>query len=283
MPSRRNRPARAALAGTALVVLAWVCEVPAAVAQAPLRDRVQVAVGPFLADSTLRLALAPDPAAVPQPLPAQAARGSLRESRRTLGWDVGVALGAHHALRVGGFRVDGEGAGSVTRLLQDEGREVVVDAAARGDLTLQSQVASWTWWTPTRDAQAFGIGLGVARYALRTRIDGVISVDGGPPGAGTARYAVDAMAPVLRLEYRRMLGARWRLCADFGWVRKPRGRLSGDATDAALGVEWLAGPNFGLAMRYTFADLDLRLQREVGTATLGIRNHGPRLLVTWRW
>lgn len=280
MPSRRSEPKRAAPVAALFAALAAAA--PAA-AQAPLRDRVQLAAGPFLAESTLAVRLAPEPGALPDNVPPGPAAGALRESRRTLRWDASFGVGERHALRLGGFRVDGEANGSVTRLLEDEGRSVVVDASARGDLSVQAHGASWTWWTEDAGAQAFGFGLGLVRYALRTRVEGVVVVDGGPPGAGEARYAVDAVAPVLRLEYRRALGADWRLGAELAWVRKPHGPLSGHAGEAALGIEWLPSPHLGLALRYAFADLDLRFEREAGTAGLSIRNRGPQLLASWRF
>lgn len=280
MPSRRSEAARAASVAALFAALATTA--PAA-AQAPLRDRVQLAAGPFLAESTLAARLTPEPGALPDPVPSGPAAGALRESRRTLRWDASFGVGARHALRLGGFRVDGEANGSVTRLLEDEGRSVVVDAGARGDLSVQAHGGSWTWWTDDAGGQAFGFGLGVVRYALRTRVEGVVVVDGGTPGAGEARYAVAAVAPVLRLEYRRALAADWRLGADLAWVRKPRGPLSGHAGEAALGIEWLPHPHLGLALRYALADLDLRFERAAGSADLAIRNHGPQLLASWRF
>ena len=277
MPSRRNEAVAAGLMLAALALAAPAC------AQAPLRDRVQVAVGPFLSESTLRLRVDPEPGALPGQVPEGPAEGELGESRRTLRWDVAIGVGERHALRIGGFRVDGDAAGSTTRLLEDEGRDVVVEASARGELSLDVQGASWTWWTDGAGGQAFGFGLGLARYALRTRVDGVVVVDGGPPGEGEGRYAVDATAPVLRLEYRRALGVDWRLGADVAWVRKPRGALSGDATEASFGIEFLPHRNVGLALRYAWADLDLRFERDAGTADLAIRNQGPQLLASWRF
>lgn len=280
MPSQRSEAARAASVGALLLALALAAP---AHAQAPLRDRAYLSVGPFLADSSVRVALAPDAGTVPEPLPPGPAEGELRESRRTLRWDAGVAIGERHALRVGGFRVEGEADGSTTRLLEDEGREVVVDASARGDLRLDVQGASWTWWTDGSREHAAGFGLGVVRYALRTRVEGVVVVDGGPPGEGEGRYSEDAIAPVLRLEYRRRLGDAWRLGVEVAWVRKPNGPLNGDATEAALGFEWLPYPHFGLGLRYAWADLDLRFERSAGIADLSIRNRGPQLLASWRY
>lgn len=264
--------------------LALVALAPAAfAAPPPLLDRVRVAAGPFLAQSTLRVGVAPDPAVVPEPVPSGPAEATLRETGNAMRWDLGVTWGQRHTLRLGGFQVDGEAEGSATRLLEDEGREVVVDASARGELELEVHTASWSLWTDEHAGQVFGAGLGVVRYALRTRVEGTIMVDGGPPGSGEARYAVDATAPMLRLDYRRRLAPAWRLGVEWAWVRKPRGSLSGDATEAAVGIEWLPHPHFGLALRYAVADLDLRYEREAGTATLEIRNHGPQLLAAWRW
>jgi hypothetical protein len=249
---------------------------------APLVDRLQFAAGPYLAQSTHEVGIALDPAALPTELPGGPADGRLRERGRSLRWEVGAALGERHAFRLGGFRIDGTAAGRTTRLLEDEGRPVVVDASARGDLALSAHGASWAWWLARDADRAWGLGLGLVRYSLRTRVEGRLVVDGGPPGEGEARYAVDAVAPLLRIEYRRRLGPHWRLVAEGAWVRKPRGALSGDASEAALGVEWLPHPNFALGLRYAASDLDLRFERRAGTGTLGIRNHGPQLLAAWR-
>lgn len=250
---------------------------------APLVDRLQVAAGPYLAQSTLDVGIDLDAASVPDQLPVAPAAGRLREQGRSLRWEVAAALGETHAFRLGGFRIDGAASGSTTRLLEDEGRPVVVDASARGDLTLSAHGASWAWWLARDEVRAWGFGLGLVRYALRTRVEGRLVVDGGPPGEGEARYAVDAIAPLLRIEYRRRLADHWRLVVDAAWVRKPRGALSGDATEASLGVEWLPHPRFGVGLRYAASDLDLRFERRIGVGTLGIRNHGPQLLAAWRW
>ncbi|MCE3003177.1 MAG: hypothetical protein LW860_10845 [Xanthomonadaceae bacterium] len=264
-------------------VLAALSLVAPAVGAAPLVDRVQLAAGPYLADSALDVGLSLDPAALPDNVPSGPTDGRLVERGRSLRWEVSAALGESHAFRFGGFRVAGTAEGSTTRLLEDEGRPVVVDARARGDLALSAHGASWAWWLARDDERAWGIGLGLVRYALRTRVEGRLVVDGGPPGEGEARYAVDAIAPLLHIEYRRRLGADWRLVAEAAWVRKPRGALSGDATEASLGVEWLPHPHFGLGLRYAASDLDLRFERRAGTGRLGIRNHGPQLLAARRW
>jgi len=187
-------------------VLAALSLVAPAVGAAPLVDRVQLAAGPYLADSALDVGLSLDPAALPDNVPSGPTDGRLVERGRSLRWEVSAALGESHAFRFGGFRVAGTAEGSTTRLLEDEGRPVVVDARARGDLALSAHGASWAWWLARDDERAWGIGLGLVRYALRTRVEGRLVVDGGPPGEGEARYAVDAIAPLLHIEYRRRLG-----------------------------------------------------------------------------
>jgi hypothetical protein len=271
------------LAGVGVVALATSsCAAQAEPGDASLVDRVRIAAGPWLADSTVRVQAQVEPGIVDPAQPAGSGTATLRERERSWRWDVSARLGERHGLRIGGFRVSADAAGSGSRVLLDDASEVQVDAAARGTLSLSVVGVAHTWWLRADEARAVGLGVGIARYRLATRVDGRLTVDDGPPGAGTARYAADALAPQLRLDLRQRLGPRWQVTGEVAWIRKPSGPFTGHAAEAAVGLGWQPGERFGAVFRYAVSEVDLRYRRPQGQAALTVRNHGPQVLLTWR-
>jgi hypothetical protein len=248
----------------------------------PLVDRLHFAIGPFAADSTLvvRLDLGPDgvsPGNDPSPGVAR-----LVERGATWRWDASGSLDGRHGWRIGGFRVSGGASGSGSRILIADDQPLDVDARVSGRLALTAHSLAYTRWFEAGEQSVAGVGIGLVRYALATRVEGEVRPEGQPVLTRTLRYAVDAWAPVLRVAWLRRLGAHWRAGVDLTWVRKPSGALTGHAIDAGLGVEWQPLDHLGLALRYTADDLDLHYVRRIDTAGLRVRNRGPQLLFTWR-
>jgi hypothetical protein len=275
-----NRRALAWVGMAALVVVS--ADVQADPLGSPLVDRLRLAAGPWLADSTLRLGAEVEAGVVVPGQPAGRGAAELSERENSWRWELAARLDETHGVRIGGFRIAAEAAGSASRVLLDDDRQVQVDAAARGSLSLSVVGIAYTHWLRADDDRAYAVGLGLARYRLATRVEGQIAVDGATPGRGTASYAVDAPAPQLRFELRQRLGPRWQLAGELAWIRKPSGSLTGHAAEAAFGLAWQATPHIGATLRYAVSEIDLQYERSQGRAALTIRNRGPQVLLTCR-
>lgn len=257
---------------------------PAQASDAPsLVDRLRVSAGPFATTSSLGIRVDVDPAALPESVGATPAGVRLAERGRTWRFDIAGTIDRRHGWRIGGFGVSGDARGEGSRVLVDDDREIRIDGAARGRLEIQAHAVSYAWWLLADDARALSVGLGLIRFALSTEVEARLAAEGVGEVSGRARYAQDALAPVVRVEALHRLSPRWRAGAELAWVRKPAGPLTGTAFDAALGVEWRPTPPLGFSLRYAWTELDLQYARRLGTANLGIRTHGPQLLASWQW
>ncbi len=177
--------------------------------------------------------------------------------------------------------------GSRNRLARDityDGRTYAAAAELRSRFDYDFASAAWRWWAGEGDT-AWGLGLGVAHYRVRTVFEGEASVDG---VSVDGRVASDdgAFAPLLTLGWRHAVNDRLRLYAEIAGVARNNGRLGGHIVDTSLGLEWFAFERLGLALEYggTQIRLDRRRAGEDGRldARLDLKLRGPSLLLRLR-
>lgn len=156
-----------------------------------------------------------------------------------------------------------------------------VGARVAGTLDYDFGAASYRWWFG-RAGDAFGIGLGAARYELDFTVDAAAHA-GDHAASFSGRYREMAWAPMLTLAWRHAFDPHWRMYMDLAGVRKNGGRLSGHSWNAALGVEWFPWQHLGFALEYSAARLHLDRHYHQGVATLDLDSDGPTLYLRARF
>ena len=177
--------------------------------------------------------------------------------------------------------------GNTVRLDRDieyDGRNYATAAELRSRFDYDFSSATWRWWLGEGET-AWGLGLGVAHYRVRTLFEGEASVDG---VSVDGRVASDdrAFAPLLTLGWRHAVTDHLRLYAEFSGVARNSGRLSGHIVDTSLGLEWFAFDRLGLALEYGGTQIrrDRRRAGEAGSldAQLDLKLRGASLLLRLR-
>lgn len=195
-----------------------------------------------------------------------------------------VLVGERNGL---GFEYFGFERGNRVRLARDieyDGRTYATAAELRSRFDYDFSSAAWRWWAGEGDT-AWGLGLGVAHYRVRTLFEGEASVDG---VAVDGRVTSDdrAFAPLLTLGWRHAVTDRFRVYAEFSGVARNSGRLSGHIVDTSLGLEWFAFDRLGLALEYGGTQIRLDRRRAGAEASLDaqldLKLRGPSLLLRLR-
>tara|TARA_R110002020_G_scaffold37399_31_gene112989 strand:- start:2024 stop:2848 length:825 start_codon:yes stop_codon:yes gene_type:complete len=195
-----------------------------------------------------------------------------------------LLVGEHNGF---GLEYFGFERGNTVRLDRDieyDGRNYATAAELRSRFDYDFSSATWRWWLGEGET-AWGLGLGVAHYRVRTLFEGEASVDG---VSVDGRVASDdrAFAPLLNLAWRHAVNERLRLYAEMSGVARNGGRLSGHIVDTSLGLEWFPFERLGLALEYggTQIRLDRRRTGEAGQldAQLDLKLRGPSLLLRLR-
>ena len=199
-------------------------------------------------------------------------------------WSAGFAAGAARQFRIDAFghRHSAES----TRVLD---QELLIDgelfpAAARfdGKLRVAIRGASFTWFFHRTGASALGLGLGAVEYELESNLVASVST----PGAeGTIAKLIDqdVTAPLLRGEYIRVLGPRWRAGVALAWIGNGSGKTTGHVVDAHARLEYFPTERAGVSLRYAYNVVDVELERTSYDGTVRLERHGPQLLATFRF
>lgn len=221
--------------------------------------------------------------------------GTVVESRRDLGlqrkqrrpaFELGVLLADRHQLKVYGRSVESGGERFLQRDLSIDGQIYPTDALVDSRIELDQLGVAWTVFAWQSERSAFGVGVGALRYQLdlSLRADIETEVEGVPVQTQLrSGLAEQQWLPLLRAEFDRRLSEHWRLGSELAWVRKPSGRVRGNALEAAIELEYLPSPRWGVALRYELDRIDLDYRRSALAADLKLQNRGPQLLARWRF
>ena len=166
---------------------------------------------------------------------------------------------------------------TLAREIEYDGRTWSASATVEAELDYRFASAAWRhWWIAP--SSAFGLGLGLARYRVDSRLEGEASFEG-ETAVARSEDSASALAPMLALGWRQTLGRQLRLYADVSGVGKAGGDLSGHVMEAALGLEWRLGRNLSLAAEYGGSQIRLDRRRGDAQARLDLKLHGPTLFL----
>lgn len=194
-------------------------------------------------------------------------------TRLRLAWLPGGRQGL--AVDVYGYRR--ANARTLSRDIEYDGRTWSASATVEAELQYRFASAAWRhWWIGPESA--FGLGLGLARYRVDSRLEGEASFEGETVYARSQDRA-SALAPLLALGWRQALGRRMRVYADVSGVGKAGGDLSGHVLEAALGLEWRLGRRLSLAAEYGGTQIRLDRRRGDAQARLDLKLHGPTVFL----
>src|SRR5690606_28306307 len=149
------------------------------------------------------------------------------DAHQALHWNAGLAIGGErrHKLEFFGYRYDDTSQRSIERSLQigDEGSPI--HASLAGNLDVDIQGLSYTWFFLQDGRQAMGFGLGAVRYDLGLGLVASLQVQ---DESVTVRQRLreHAWAPLLRVEYVRSLSPHWRWGVAAAYVTKPGGEIT---------------------------------------------------------
>jgi len=91
------------------------------------------------------------------------------------------------------------------------------------------------------------------------------------------------VAPLLRGEYVRVLGPRWRAGVALAWIGYGSGNTTGHVVDAHARLEYFPIANAGISLRYAYNVVDVELERASYDGTVRLERQGPQLLATFRF
>lgn len=210
----------------------------------------------------------------------------LRRQQRRPAFEFGVLLADRHQLKVYGRSVEARGQRDLQRDLSIDGELYPVGAQVDTRFELDQLGVAWTAFAWQSERAAFGVGVGALRYQLDLKVlaDIETEVEGMPLSTQLrSGLAEQQWLPLLRAEYDHRLSERWRLGSELAWVRKPSGRVRGNAFEAAVELEYLPNDRWGIALRYTLDRVDLDYRRTALAADFKLQNSGPQLLARWRF
>lgn len=195
-------------------------------------------------------------------------------------WSGGVGFGPERQYRVdlSGYAHSADSAFVLERDFLINGEVFPAQAQFTGSLDIRTRKASFSWFFHRSEASAFGAGIGVVEYHLRSRLVATLGET-----AVRARLDERVWAPMIRAEYRRALGERWRVGTGLSWIGKGSGGTTGHAVDAYVGVEYFPREHLGLSLRYGYNNVDVDLQRVRYDGNVDLDTRGPQLLVMFRY
>lgn len=195
-------------------------------------------------------------------------------------WSGGVGFGPERQYRVdlSGYAHSASSAFVLERDFLINGEVFPAQGQFAGSLDIRTRKASFSWFFHRSEASAFGVGLGVVEYHLRSRLAATLGET-----VVRARMNEQVWAPMIRAEYRHALGERWRVDTGLSWIGKGSGGTTGHAIDAHVGVEYFPREHLGLSLRYGYNNLDVDLQRVRYDGNVDLDTRGPQLLATFRY
>jgi len=280
--ARDPAPAARVVARLALVACVALGAAGHAAARAGTVDRFNLRVGAFQIDSRIDArvdevgGLRGDRIDFNRDLELQRRKGSATVELEAL-------LGERHLLGLRGFRLrrSVDDVELATEFLF-EGQRFPVGAQLDAGLEFRSVGMDYTYLLQHEAQRSLGLGLGLRHYRMAASLDALVDADGVGSAEVSAAVSESAVAPLLRLDYRRLLGERARLRLEGAAVRKPSGSLRGNALEGQAGLEYLPSSRFGIGLRYVYSDIDVDIDKRRFAGSARLRQHGPQLLLVLR-
>lgn len=206
------------------------------------------------------------------------------DAHQALHWNAGLAIGGErrHKLEFFGYGYDDTSQRSIERSLQIGDEVYPIHASLAGNLDVDIQGLSYTWFFLQGGRQAMGFGLGAVRYDLGLGLVASLQVQ---DESVTVRQRLreHAWAPLLRFEYVRSLSPHWRWGVAAAYVTKPGGEITGEAIDAQARLEWFPWKHAGLSLRYNHNSVDLDFRRRRYDGGLDLETRGLQLAMMLRF
>ncbi len=141
--------------------------------------------------------------------------------------------------------------------------------------------ASYKWWFGSA-SDVFGVGLGAGYYRIRTGLDASAATStGAAPGATSADYSADAVAPLVQIGWRHAFSPNTRLYVDISGVEKNGGNASGHIYNTAIGAEWYFAKHLGVGAEY--GATRVTINDDGNHENLTIKLDGPTIFLKTRF
>ncbi len=203
---------------------------------------------------------------------------------RTPFWILGAGFGRERQWQVDlfHFETDDDASRTLERTFELGDDSYQAGARFTGSLDTTMSGASLSWFFHRAPASAFGVGLGVIDYRLRSQLDATIAVQDRIVEVSSG-FDEQAWAPMLRGEYVRRLGDRWRMAATAAYISADLDNVSGRVLDAHVRFDYFPTERIGLTLRYALNSVDVNLHRDSYEGKVRLHSHGPQLFTTLRF
>lgn len=249
----------------------------------PLLDRFNLAVGVYAANSDLSGRWDS----------RSGRRGTPFSFRRDLGfdgkvrvpfWQAGLGLGAQRRLRIDlfHFALEDDGSRRLERVFELGDDTYSAGALLDASLDTEYTGAALSWYVRHTAVSAAAIGVGVVDYRVRAELSAEVIVAGSSTVVGSA-FDEQAWAPMVRGAYTRRLGDHWRMHLVAAYISADLDNVGGHVSDAHVEFDWFPHERVGLALRYTFNEVDVDLDRRSYSGNIRLRSHGPQLFAKLRF
>lgn len=207
-------------------------------------------------------------------------------------WEAGATVADAHRFEVFGWNFHDEGSRSLPNQVVLRGATYGPGTRVNSSLNVNMKGVAYTWFFNRGERHAFGAGVGAVRYELSSQVDFVV---GGFPGTFILdnHFSEEITMPMVRAEYARTFGDKWRFLADASYVRRSGDADKGRGVELNAGIEFLPVRHFSVAVRYNVARVDLDMEGRPpneGSAadpdywgTMHIRRRGPQFYVSLRY
>lgn len=196
-------------------------------------------------------------------------------------FEAGFTVANRHQIAASMHRYDSSSTRTLTNTFDIDDQQFAVDAAFAGTLDVRTTTVGYTYFFHSTESSAFGVGIGGVRYGVEAQLSAIGQLDDGSGQpeliSANVRKSEDVWAPLLRAQYSRMLGERWRLGLELAGVKKSGGSVQGDALDAIAGVDYFPWQNVGLSLRYNYNNVSLEYDKVSYLGTLDLKNRGPSI------
>lgn len=249
-------------------------------------DRFWIGAGAYNSDNDLDLRIDGEDLVNGTDVDAQRDFGfDEKETAKT--FDAGFTLANRHQFSFSGHRYESTASRTLDQEFDIDDQTFAIDAAFDGGLEISILSAGYTYFFHSTERSAFGVGLGGVRYSIDAELLAAGLVDDGEGGEqevnAEVRKSESAWAPMIRAQYSRVLGEKWRFNAEIAGVKKSNGSIKGDAIDASVAVDYFPWDHFGFSLRYNYNDVDLDYAKSSYRGRMSLTNQGPSLLAIVRF